>query len=78
MSRRDTDLLPHEATARIALAYRGFADPCLATWLRGHIFFSAILFAVLFLEIFLVSLPPILFERFYFLTTSMADKISSI
>ena len=32
------NLLHLEATARIALAYIPFAEECLTTWLRGHIY----------------------------------------
>ena len=52
LSQPDRPLGLLEAWARIELACKGFADPCLTTWLPGHIFSSISLSADEFLRIF--------------------------
>src|SRR3989344_5695834 len=62
--RSGTDSCPTtpEAWGRIELPYKGFADPCLTTWLPGHISFSKFPFVGVIYKIFPFALPHSLYH----------------
>ena len=64
-----------KAWAGLEPAYKGFADPCLTSWLPRRTFFSRFLFAVLSLKIFLVLQPHFGYQIFYFQVKSKVYMI---
>ena len=56
--------------------YKGFADPCLTTWLPGHTFFSKFLFVVLFYRTTPLSLILIAMDTLYILAVARDNILS--
>ena len=55
---------PVEATVRFEPTHRGFADPCLTTWLRRRYFFRSVLFSCLIQSgLYLTLLPFAILEN---------------